>query len=110
VDTAQYYSKLLIDEIFYDVILGSIVDYKELILEEIDKRNSLAFTRLKGLLIGFIIILLLIFFAGWLTYIIKMRNDVRRILNFVTLIPLDIIMKVREFRTFFSEMVFAYVH
>jgi len=60
-------------------------------------------------LAAFIIASILCFVCGWIPFVERKKKDLIRVRSFIALIPLELIIKMKGFRNFFSKIVLTNV-
>ena len=92
--------------IMYEKIKPGAQFLEKFIGEKLEVYKERIFSGLKLGLIVFAIAAVLCFLVGWIPFILKKKREIILVREFIALLPLSIIWKVKAFREFFGRALF----
>lgn len=60
-------------------------------------------------LIGFEIVAVMCFLVGWIPFVRRKTKELMKVREFIGLLPLEMIIKMKGFRNFFAQIVFTQI-
>ena len=97
-----------IDNLLYKCLFPGYEYISNFAYEKLNETGDTSDTYLKLGLVAFIFLTGLNLLFGWVRFIAIKKKELRRIRGFIALLPVDLIVKVKGFRTFFSQIVFSH--